>query len=416
MGRAVRGAVVAGLLVVAATGCDTWIQQGATGGHARYNRFEKTLTAANVATLDDLWSVDVLAETPEPMVDDDRVYLVTAEHAGPTTVEARALDAASGAELWTRPLLSHPEAASEFWMAAPAFVAGQLWFGYNARNPVAGWRDNTYGGLARADGTTTFESFSVPAPGGDFVESGQYMVLLDASAEQHSLYIKLKNLPGGGEWSVLFPASTPAFHGPSVAGGQIFVTNGSVVHAFLISGCNNPPGPICATQWTHDVGTTLGKAAVVDGGSQVFVATDAATGNELVALARDTGAALWRAPLASSVPDIAATGTSVYVADGSTLKVYAAGGCGAATCDPVWTADLGAPATSAPTVANDVVYVGTQGAVHALPAAGCGAASCAEIAGVATPGSPSSIVVTGGRLFTVGGGKLTAYAPAAPTP
>ncbi len=405
MRRRVLSTALALLLGLAMTGCDGWTHSGGTIGHARFNRFETTLTAQNVASLDELWSADVLAMTPEPMLNDDRVYLVTGTGTGPTSLQVRALDALSGTPVWSRTLLTHPETAESFSISSPSLADDQLWFGYDARNPTAGWSDFTRIVLDATDGTTLFRSFTVPAPGSDYVDIGTRVSLLDVSAGQHSLYVDDQVVLGSGQWSALLPPGPAGFYGPSAADGQLFVTNGSTVNAFPFGGCVQSP---CPPTWTTDLGSALAVPVAAEGGSDVLVTT----GTELVSLARDTGAVNWRAPLPAAAAGVALAGDSIYVSHGSTLAVYAASGCGSPTCGTVWTASLDAPATTAPTVAGGVVYVGTAGTVDALPAAGCGAATCEDIAAVSTPGTPSSVVVGEGRLITIGGGKVTVYAPA----
>jgi hypothetical protein len=51
MRRRVLSIAPALLLGVVMTGCDGWTHSGGTVGHARFNSFEETLTAQNVATL-----------------------------------------------------------------------------------------------------------------------------------------------------------------------------------------------------------------------------------------------------------------------------------------------------------------------------------------------------------------------------
>jgi hypothetical protein len=115
------------------------------------------------------------------------------------------------------------------------------------------------------------------------------------------------------------------------------------------------------------------------------------------------------------------------------LLAFPLSGCGQATCDPAWTADLGGPAgvTSSPVVVGDKVIVGSatragntpDGRKHlfAFDAAGCGTAVCQPVqifegnaGGVETT---PALSVDGGTLFVGGNesigshsvGVVTAY-------
>jgi outer membrane protein assembly factor BamB len=63
----------------------------------------------------------------------------------------------------------------------------------------------------------------------------------------------------------------------------------------------------------------------------------------------------------------------VYVGSSAQRRLFAfdATGCGAATCDPLWTTDnLRGPPRSSPSIANGVVYaVDRTGLIHAFDAA-----------------------------------------------
>jgi outer membrane protein assembly factor BamB len=109
----------------------------------------------------------------------------------------------------------------------------------------------------------------------------------------------------------------------------------------------------------------------------------------------------------------AVAGGVVYVAafDGK-LYAYAAGGCGARTCDPLWTGRAGAPIDSSPAVAGGVVYVGdTDGFLSAFPAGGCGSPTCAPLWQGETGGSIdiASPTVAEGVVLVSGGDFLFAF-------
>jgi len=86
--------------------------------------------------------------------------------------------------------------------------------------------------------------------------------------------------------------------------------------------------------------------------------------------------------------------------------------CGNASCSPLWTAATGGIMRSSPAIANGMVYVGSDdGKLYALNAAGCGNASCSPLWTAATGDIiRSSPVVVNGIVY-VGSqdGKLYAF-------
>jgi outer membrane protein assembly factor BamB len=114
-----RGAVLVALMaVVALPGC--WLQIGAGPGHTRHQAFDGGLTAANVATLHELWSVEVPGTLSEPMVSEGRVFVT---HTETHTSAVRAVDAATGATLWNTGLVSMPPVSGAFAAGTPVTFA-----------------------------------------------------------------------------------------------------------------------------------------------------------------------------------------------------------------------------------------------------------------------------------------------------
>lgn len=128
-----------------------------------------------------------------------------------------------------------------------------------------------------------------------------------------------------------------------------------------------------------------------------------------------TCAPLWTAPIASeggfSSPAVA-NGVVYVGSHDSKLYAFDANGCGAPTCTPLWTAATGGSIFSSPAVANGVVYVGSvDSKLYAFAAAGCGKQACPPLWSAATGGAVyASPAVSNGTVY-VGSfdGKLYAY-------
>jgi len=108
------------------------------------------------------------------------------------------------------------------------------------------------------------------------------------------------------------------------------------------------------------------------------------------------------------------TGDQLVVASGSTVRSFVASGCGAATCDPVWSTDLGVPVAD--------MTAGTAGRLYVLKNPGPTgreliavnlADGSVEWRSTPLPGSetgPASMSVMAGRVFVAAGTTLSAFA------
>lgn len=111
--------------------------------------------------------------------------------------------------------------------------------------------------------------------------------------------------------------------------------------------------------WSRSVGSAVVDSPALAGGS-LFVPT---SGGGLVVLDAATGAPAWSAGEGTVVSQPAVAGGVVYAASaGGILAAYDAAGCGAATCTPLWSTDVGAEVTGGPSVDGGQVYVGTADA------------------------------------------------------
>jgi hypothetical protein len=217
--------------------------------------------------------------------------------------------------------------------------------------------------------------------------------------------------------SAVAPASPPL-----VNAGKVFANGANSVYAFDATGQTNcvaekAAARRCSPTWSastggaaEGTGPTLNASTNVlydlvdDGGGRLYVG----------AFDGGTGASLWTGSLGNdsltATPSVG--GGRLFAPAGGAIDVFAAGGCGAATCSPSFSfaAGSGDPsATFSATVAIDSSNVfGTSGngMLYEWPQAGCGAASCQPTQSVAVnvPTTPSTgyaqtPAVVSGMLF-----------------
>ena len=104
-----------------------------------------------------------------------------------------------------------------------------------------------------------------------------------------------------------------------------------------------------------------------------------------------------------------------FICGNGDLAVFAANGCGHATCRTVWTAHTTSSIGQQPAVTSGgIVYVASaDGVLRAYPAAGCGHPTCASLWS-----APTGSMITGGPVAALGNvyvgtsdGRLIAYGP-----
>jgi outer membrane protein assembly factor BamB len=141
---------------------------------------------------------------------------------------------------------------------------------------------------------------------------------------------------------------------PALAeGGEVAYVGTDAGTVYAVDGATG------ATLWARPVG-----AAVVDtparAGGSLYVPT---AGQGLVVLDAAAGARQWSTAAATLVGQPAVAGGVVFTAaTGGTLAAHDAGGCGAAACAPLWSAQAGAEVSGGPAVDGGIVYVGTADA------------------------------------------------------
>ncbi len=180
------------------------------------------------------------------------------------------------------------------------------------------------------------------------------------------------------------------FSSPAVVNGVAYIgSDDGHLWAYPADGC----GRSLCTQplWVSTpLAQIIDAPTVANGivyvGSQTSLTSAAGRLNAFAAAGcgQSTCAPLWQGIVGSqsvlqSSPTVA--GDVVYVGsyDGM-LYAFSAGGCGAATCQPLWTAQTGGHIESTPTVWQGRVYVGSgDGQLHVYDAAGCGMRQCTDL-------------------------------------
>jgi outer membrane protein assembly factor BamB len=120
---------------------------------------------------------------------------------------------------------------------------------------------------------------------------------------------------------------------------------------------------------------------------------------------------------ASESSPVVANGVAYIVGIDAKLNAFDAAGCGADTCDPIWTGQMKNNVTGTPAIAKGVVYVGAASRrIYAFDAAGCGAPECEPLWKGKTKGAvvDSSMAVSGGVVYVGSyggddGGRLHAF-------
>jgi outer membrane protein assembly factor BamB len=406
-GRWMSVLVAAAAVVLLLPGC--WLQIGAGSGHTRYSPIEAGLTVANVATLQEVWSVAVPGVLSEPMVSDGRVFVTRVD-----TFQSgvRAVDAATGGTLWDNGLVSVPAVSGAFAAGTPVtFVGDRLWTGFLgfvplAPGPVPGPAcalgsvvlDPASG--AKSLGASSFPSAAATA--GPIVARALFHVPTPSpcSLTGTTITLEVTGSPGG-EWRTTIPGSPVGSFTPTLTSNRVLLSHGSSLDSYAIDGCTEN-----CLRWTRTLSPEP-STAVIDGTGPIFVTS----GPLLIALDPADGAELWQAPLSGNGAGVAVAKGTVYVTStAGTLQAFDADGCGATTCGPQWDASFDFASVSEPVVGGGVVYVADGNSIVAFDAGGCGATSCAPLADVAVSGG-GRLSLSGGRLFIAGTGRLTALAP-----
>lgn len=228
---------------------------------------------------------------------------------------------------------------------------------------------------------SNYSSFSSPAVGNGTVFVG---------SENHKLYAFPAKGCGQGTCAPLWTATTGGalFSGPLVANNMVYVgSEDHRLYAFPASGCGRST---CFPAWTGATGGAIDSAPTL-GNGVIFVGSQ---DGKLYAFGTNGCGTpfcqpLWTAQVGHTIfgSTAAVTNGVVYIAsfsepNSSNSKLYAfnANGCGAPTCQPLWTAAAGEFVVSSPSVANGRVYVGSgDDFLYAFDANGCSQPTCTAL-------------------------------------
>jgi outer membrane protein assembly factor BamB len=391
MRRVVTTVGLAGLCALL-SGC--WVQVGFDAGRTSWNEGESTITSENVAELVPLWDTEIPggSSLTAPVSANGRVFVTGAG------VQVAGLDAGDGSLRWTHEINPEANVEAALWdrgavlVPANVFTNGGLFKinGNDGRRISGDFGINLVTDLAHHDDRLASMIGDV-APGFGFASIGW----------KYSPYLFFS-----------FPGNTPGRY--AIVGDRIMWSLSSEALGFSPA-CPDYPPPAppdtgCAPDWRTDLGAfPAGPTAL---GEDQVVYTDAS--GTVTVLDTATGAVQWTAEAgATELRRASVAGDTILVGtfDGR-LLAYAAGGCGAATCTPLWEASLGGAANGAPAVGGDVVYVGVGHEIQAFALDGCGATLCGALtsltAATAITGGP---IVDDGRVIAgTAGGHVMAWA------
>jgi outer membrane protein assembly factor BamB len=422
--RRLRALAPVVLAVLALTGC--WPVPGGNADRTAHNPFESAFTPDTVADLAPAWVADLGPGASGPVVVDRGGVFVRVGS------EVSRLQLADGAKAWTWSL---PPDVPDFSSVGEPLVVGRRvligygfgnlgghWFGTavdpasgaTAAGPVATGLLQTARGSIAVGMTASFGS-------GTPVLVGYTMADVSGATEVGGGPLAIEQL-GSGSIGEMTIGTQGVFHAgngllPAAGGG---VTQGGGVRRFPLdpqTGCGPPSAAVfaCPT-WATPLTTVTG--VVIGPGEEVLYVGRA--GGAVVALDGATGAVLWETPVGANVtatPALAGGVLYVPTADGDLVAVDAAG-CGAATCEPLWSAAIdGTAINEQPAVSGDgedaVVFVGTSGGtVAAVAAAGCGYDTCGAplwqaSVGAAVTGAPA--VSAGAVVVGTSSGEVAAF-------
>jgi hypothetical protein len=415
----IRSSVV--LLVLVAAGC-SWTMVGHDGGHSFASPLDRTITPQNVGSLHELWSGTGTGASA-PVAADGRVFIV---EGGTDDRELAAYAAPGCGSTRCRPTWTTPAAGTPL-LAGGQVIAGTSSVGLIPNCPLpqfacyavtfTGGAFDPATGVEAAGGANTAVQYPVVSDG-VLYHWTPYATGLRPPSPPALWGLDETKLDGSGTTRRIDQFTEPVPY--AVSDGSIYLFYGGTINGFVEgtpSGCGGFHG--CGPTWTGTVAHPTPWDGLVTVANGLVYISDLAGGVEVFD-ARGCGgdgadpcAPLWTAAAGTvHVGQLAVTDTTLFApSDDGHLYAFAAKGCGAVTCAPVWSADL-VSAVHAPAVAGSLVYVGTEdGRLEVFEAQGCGTTSCAPVrsivvgAAVRTP-----VAISDGRIFVAdGAGVLHAF-------
>ncbi len=406
--RTARTALVV-VATVALGGC--WLQPGADAERSGFAPLESGITPANVAQLQFDWSRQLAAPTAAPTVTIDGVYVSSG--AAPNAGTLYRLDPTDGTTQWS----TEEFAAGQIYLGTqqPTVNDGLVYVAQNGFSIVPGT-------IMRFDESTGAPLSSLPGAGADLTQRGSLLVSTQSTGNSSMIGVSrlfVTDRAGIASWNTFVAIASghvPVSTSAAVSADRIFLGNESNVHAYPVTkpaGCPTTYGvEICPPDWTYAAGSRVGFHPVLTSDHRTVIAP---TQDSIVALNTADGTLLWTGTVGatpSAAPAIA-NGVVYVPTSAGTLVAFAAGGCGAPTCAPLWTANAGSPIRQPPSVTSGgLVFTGSDdGTIHAFPTVGCGSATCTSLWSVATgstiTGGPVNAL---GRVFvSTADGRIIAY-------
>jgi outer membrane protein assembly factor BamB len=331
-----------------------WTEEGYGAAHLGWNPYENTLSAANVATLGEMWSAPTNTLGSAPAVVNGKVY-VTANS------NIQALSSATGAVLWS--------ALPGTQIYGSPAVTGGLVYTASESSP-------TFYALLATTGKTKWTqtlggvTLSSPiAAGGNvyIASSDSYLYALEAST-------------GAIEWKTAI--GTTAEGVPAVVDGVVYVGSGTTIYAL-----NALTG---AVNWSYTTGGTVEGSPAVSGG----VLYQGSDDGYVYALRTKSspGSLLWKYSTGNDVYQTPAVSAGIVYVGSQNSNFYA---LDAHTGAVHWSLSTGGILGNA-IIANQIVYVTARdGTLYALNAIS-GAVLATTNVGYSFLGNP---VVSDGVLY-----------------
>jgi PQQ-like domain len=332
-----------------------------------------------------------------------------------TTARVIARDLGTGSELWSQALT--PPGAVGARTHAPVVSGGEVWAGYQSGTPDGGCavglvRLDLDSGAPLAEDTTSAPQELVPFGDRVALQTSTYWPspVGDDCWPNPPTGVRVVDVASGATtWS-----NRAGIDYTVVVGDRLFTIAGSTLASYPASGCGSTT---CTPTWsTTPAGTgSLAHLAGEASGPLMAVAPTESWGEHVVlAIDPTTGTRLGAATIHFNPQSLALAKGIAYIAGDAAVAAFDVASCATGTCEQVWAASLGGPAThiNGLAVAGDVLYIGRHdGVVEAYAAAGCGAPECEPVTEVSIEEPVVNLVVSTGRLLVGSYDSVTAFAP-----